>query len=30
MTWRIEFLNEAEKDMKKLEYVAQIQVLKEI
>lgn len=28
MTWNIEFLDEAEKDMKKLDHSAQIQVLK--
>lgn len=28
MTWNIEFLEEAEKDMKKLDHSAQIQVLK--
>ena len=28
MTWEIEFLEEAEKDMKKLDHSAQIQVLK--
>ena len=30
MTWEIEFLEEAEKDMKKLDHSAQIQVLKGI
>lgn len=30
MTWRIEFLDEAEKDMKKLDHSVQIQVLKGI
>lgn len=30
MTWSIEFLNEAEKDMKKLDHSVQIQVLKGI
>ena len=30
MTWSIEFLEEAEKDMKKLDHSAQIQVLKGI
>lgn len=30
MTWSIEFLEEAEKDMKKLDYSAQIQVLRGI
>lgn len=30
MTWSIEFLDEAEKDMKKLDHSAQIQVLKGI
>ena len=30
MTWRIEFLQEAEKDMKKLDHSVQIQVLKGI
>lgn len=30
MTWSIEFLQEAEKDMRKLDYSAQIQVLKGI
>lgn len=30
MTWSIEFLKEAEKDMKKLDHSAQIQVLKGI
>lgn len=30
MTWSIEFLSEAEKDMKKLDHSAQIQVLKGI
>ena len=30
MTWSIEFLDEAEKDMKKLDHAAQIQVLKGI
>lgn len=30
MTWSIEFLEEAEKDMKKLDHLAQIQVLKGI
>ncbi len=28
MTWSIEFLEEAEKDMRKLDHSAQIQVLK--
>lgn len=30
MTWSIEFLEEAEKDMKKLDHSAQVQVLKGI
>lgn len=30
MTWSIEFLEEAQKDMKKLDHSAQIQVLKGI
>ena len=30
MTWEIEFLEEAEKDMKKLDHSAQVQVLKGI
>lgn len=30
MTWNIEFLEEAENDMKKLDHSAQIQVLKGI
>lgn len=30
MTWSIEFLDEAEKDMKKFDHSAQIQVLKGI